>query len=82
MMRNSFKYIPQKQRTEFINDLKTVYTALNEAEAHFALNTLIEKWTGRYPLATKPWFDHQCLQMMTRSLKLFPSNALHHANNL
>jgi putative transposase len=58
MMRNSFKYIPQKHRTEFINDLKGIYTALNEGDAHFALKTLIEKWGTRYPLATKPWFDH------------------------
>lgn len=55
IMRNSFKYIPQKYKVEFIADLKPVYTALNLEYAQRALTQLIAKWEHRYPLAVKPW---------------------------
>lgn len=58
MIRNSLKYIPHKHRKEFIKDLKMVYTASSESEAHYELLKLIDKWGKKYSLATKPWFEH------------------------
>jgi putative transposase len=54
-IRNSIKYIPSKHVTEFMNDLRPVYQAPNEAEGLRNLDLLEEKWAGKYALAVRSW---------------------------
>ncbi|NLW49019.1 MAG: IS256 family transposase [Firmicutes bacterium] len=54
-IRNSFKYVPRKHVTEFMNDLKPVYQAPSEKEGLRYLDLLEEKWGTKYVLAVKPW---------------------------
>lgn len=54
-LRNSFKYVSYKDKKEFVNDFKTVYTAVNEDEALDSLFKLKEKWDNKYPFAIKSW---------------------------
>ncbi len=58
MIRNSVKFIPHKNRKEFITHLKRVYQAVTEEEATHALISLQETWEKRYPFAIKPWIDN------------------------
>jgi transposase-like protein len=58
MIRNSFKYIPEKHSKEFIDDLKLIYRAETESKAEDGLIKLREKWEQKYPLAVRPWQNH------------------------
>ena len=58
MIRNSYKFVPSKNRVKFITDLKSIYKANSETEATYALNKLDEKWGKKYPLAVKPWINN------------------------
>lgn len=58
MIRNSFKFIPHKYSKEFTSDLKNIYKAPSESQAQIGLETLIDKWQEKYPLAVKPWVNH------------------------
>ncbi len=55
MIRNSIKYIPNKQSREFITDLKSVYTAITEEQGRSHLAELEEKWGKKYPLSVQSW---------------------------
>jgi len=55
MLRNSFKFVPFKNRKEVAADLKPVYTANNETEAKIALSIFRNKWDGKYPTVGELW---------------------------
>ena len=57
-IRSSMKYIPYKDRKEFVADLKTIYGAVNEDEALDNLLSAKEKWSHKYPNAIKGWEDN------------------------
>lgn len=57
-IRSSMKYIPYKDRKSFVNDLKTVYTSVNEEIAMENLLTIKEKWQDKYPNTIKSWEDN------------------------
>ena len=48
-VRNTLKYVPDKDRKAFATDLKTIYQAADEKKALAALDRVMEKWTAKYP---------------------------------
>ena len=58
LIRNSCKYISYKDRKNFYNELKNVYTANSEEMAQIALDTCKRNWDTKYPYAFKPWEDN------------------------
>ena len=57
-IRSSTRYVSYKDRREFINDLKPVYKSATENEALNALESLENKWSGKYRFAVKSWRDN------------------------
>ena len=57
-VRNTLKYVPDKDRKAFAADLKTIYQAPDEAKAREALDRVNEKWISRYPNSMKRWYDN------------------------
>ena len=57
-VRNTLKYVPDKDRKAFASDLKTIYHASDEEKARLALNRVTEKWTVKYPNSMKRWYDN------------------------
>ena len=57
-VRNTLKYVPDKDRKSFATDLKTIYHAPNEEQARVALDRVHEKWTPKYPNSMKRWYDN------------------------
>lgn len=54
-IRNSLKYVPNKKRQAFVNDLKHVYQALTIEEAELAFASFKEKWGEAYPIPIRQW---------------------------
>ena len=54
-VRNTLKYVPDKDRKAFAADLKTIYQAADEQKALAALERVTEKWTPKYPNSMKRW---------------------------
>lgn len=52
---NSTRYVNYKDRRSFCEDMKEIYTAPNEEAGLAALDTLEEKWGGKYAYAIKSW---------------------------
>lgn len=57
-VRNTLKYVPDKDRKAFAADLKTIYHASDEEKARLALDRVTEKWTTKYPNYMKRWYDN------------------------
>lgn len=57
-VRNTLKYVPDKERKIFAADLKTIYHAPTEEKAREALDAVTEKWTTKYPNSMKRWYDN------------------------
>ncbi len=61
-VRNTLKYVPDKDRKAFASDLKCIYHAPDEKKALEALERVTEKWTPKYPNSMKRWGDNwDCL---------------------
>ena len=58
MVRNTLKYVANKDMKDFAKDLRTIYTAPDEKAAIKRLEEVDKKWTPRYPAAMKRWFDN------------------------
>ena len=58
-VRNTLKYVPDKDRKAFAADLKTIYQAADEKKAPDALERVTEKWTPKYPNSMKRWKDNR-----------------------
>ena len=54
-VRNTLKYVSDKDRKLFANDLKSIYQAPDETKALDALSRVTEKWSVKYPNAMKSW---------------------------
>ena len=52
-VRNTLKYVGEKNKKEFANDLKTIYQAPSEKAALEQLERVTEKWEKDYPNAMK-----------------------------
>lgn len=57
-VRNTLKYVPDKDRKVFAADLKTIYHVPDEAKAREGLDRVNEKWTPQYPNSMKRWYDN------------------------
>ena len=57
-VRNTLKYVPDKDRKAFATDLKTIYHASDEKKALDALDRVTEKWSSKYPNSMKRWSDN------------------------
>lgn len=65
MVRNTLKYVANKDMKAFAKDLKTfakdlktIYTAPDEETASKHLKTVTEKWEGQCPNAMNRWHDN------------------------
>jgi putative transposase len=54
-IRNSFKYVVWKDKKEFANDMKEIYTSPNKQAAEAALTSMETKWNDKYAYALKSW---------------------------
>lgn len=54
-VRNTLKYVADKDKKEFATDLKTIYHAPNEELGHERMERITNKWQDRYPNAMKSW---------------------------
>ena len=54
-LRNSFKYVPWKDRKAVATDLRAIYGAGTLAEAEQALERFSERWDARYPAISPTW---------------------------
>ena len=57
-VRNTLKYVADKDRKAFANDLKTIYNAPSEQAGREALDEVTEKWEEKYPRAMKRFHGH------------------------
>lgn len=57
-VRNTLKYVPDKDRKAFAADLKAIYHASDEEKARQALDRVTEKWGIKYPNSMKRWYDN------------------------
>lgn len=54
-VRNTMKYVADKDRKPFAADLKTIYQSPTEEKALEALERVTEKWNTKYPNSMKSW---------------------------
>ena len=54
-VRNTLKYVADKDRKPFANDLKTIYQAPSEEQALEVLERVTGKWSVKYPNSMKSW---------------------------
>ena len=54
-VRNTLKYVADKDRKPFAADLKTICHAATEEKALEALERVTEKWSEKYPNSMKSW---------------------------
>ena len=57
-VRNTLKYVSDKDRKPFAADLKTIYSAATEEKAMERLEEVSEKWNPKYPNAMKSWYKN------------------------
>ena len=58
MVRNTLKYVANKDMKAFAKDLKTIYTSPDEKNALKQLETVTEKWDPLYPHAMNRWKEN------------------------
>ncbi len=58
MVRNTLKYVANKDMKAFAKDLKTIYTSPDEKNALKQLETVTEKWEPLYPHAMNRWKEN------------------------
>jgi transposase-like protein len=58
-IRNAIRFIPYKNRREFMADMKKIYQAINREDALQAIDDLNKKWSDKYPYSVKSWIQNQ-----------------------
>lgn len=58
MVRNTLKYVANKDMKAFAKDLKTIYTAADEKSALKRLEEVTKRWEPVYPHAMNRWKDN------------------------
>ena len=54
-VRNTLKYVSDKDKKAFATDLKKIYHAVNEDQGYKIMQEVSEKWQPHYPNAMKSW---------------------------
>lgn len=57
-VRNTLKYVADKDMKPFAADLKTIYHAVSEEKALEALEKVSSKWSEKYPNSMKSWMQN------------------------
>jgi putative transposase len=57
-IRNSLRYIAEKDKKKFMADLKPVYQAINKEHGYENLVSLDEKWGKKYPVPVQSWYNN------------------------
>jgi len=57
-VRNTLKYVPQKDRKEVVQTLKEIYQSNDLIQAEKALNQLDLQWRSKYPSMVKSWLEN------------------------
>lgn len=57
-IRNSLRYVAEKDKKEFVVDLKPVYQAVNKEHGFENLVKLDEKWGKKYPVPIQSWYSN------------------------
>ncbi|MEA5406113.1 IS256 family transposase, partial [Arcicella sp. DC2W] len=57
-IRNACKYVSYKDRKDFSQDMKNIYTAPTKQAAQAALEDFANKWQAKYLYAIKSWKDN------------------------
>jgi len=57
-MRNSLRYVDEKDRKKIVVDLRAIYISINEEKAKTALATFEVKWGKKYEYIVKQWTDN------------------------
>lgn len=57
-VRNTLKYVADKDKKMFSADLKKIYNAASEQSGRDTLDTVSEKWSDKYPNAMKSWYKN------------------------
>jgi putative transposase len=58
-IRNAIRFVPYKNRREFMADMKKIYQAINREDALQAIDDLNKKWSDKYPYSVKSWIQNQ-----------------------
>ena len=58
MIRNSVKFVNYKDLKMFTNDLKKIYTSVDEEKGYEQLQEVKNKWTDKYSSAFKTWKEN------------------------
>lgn len=58
MVRNTLKYVANKDMKAFAKNLKTIYTSASEEATRKQLETVTKKWSGQSPSAMNRWHDN------------------------
>ncbi len=57
-VRNTLKYVADKDRKAFAKDLKNIYNASSETAGREALDRVTETWSEKYPKSMSRWYDN------------------------
>lgn len=57
-VRNTLKYVANKDMKEFAKDLKTIYHAADEKTGYEQMLKVKEKWNAKYPNAMERWVNN------------------------
>lgn len=57
-IRNSMRYVVWKDKKEFSQDMKAIYTAPTKDAAHLELQHFEQKWGGKYAYAIRSWREN------------------------
>jgi len=57
-IRNSLRYIPEKDKKGFMADLKTAYQAISKDQGYENLISLDGKWGKKYPVPVQSWYNN------------------------
>ena len=58
MIRNSVKFVSYKDLKSFTNDLKKIYTSVDEEKGYEQLQEVKNKWSDKYASAFKTWEEN------------------------
>lgn len=66
-IRNTLRYVAEKDKKPFMADLKPVYQALTKEQGYENLIALEEKWGKKYPVPVQSWYaNSECLATFFR----------------
>lgn len=87
VVRNTLKYVADKDRKAFANDLKSIYHAPDEEQGYQQLERVREKWNPKYPGSMNRWVENwDCISPMfkfSQSVRkvMYTTNAIESLNS-